>query len=73
MVVFSEKPSLSDRKTYFIWDKPTLSNYCDNGLPYTPWLSVRLNVFRHVNSPGGGGGAHKHFFDRDARPRTNFN
>ena len=21
----------------------------------------------------GGGGAHKHFFDRDARPRTNFN
>ena len=20
-----------------------------------------------------GGGAHKHFFDRDARPRTNFN
>ena len=36
MVVFSEKPSLSDRKTYFIWDKPTLSNYCDNGLPYAP-------------------------------------
>ena len=23
--------------------------------------------------PGGGGGAHKHFFDRNARPRTNFN
>ena len=21
----------------------------------------------------GGGGVHKHFFDRDARPRTNFN
>ena len=31
---FSEKPGLSERKTYFIWDKPTLSN-CDNGLPYT--------------------------------------
>ena len=23
--------------------------------------------------PGGGGGAHKHFFDKDTRPRTNFN
>ena len=44
MVVSSEKPSLSDRKTYFIWDKPILSNYCDNGLPYMSgnlWLLMR--------------------------------
>ena len=26
-----------------------------------------------VFAQGGGGGAHKHFFDRDACPRTNFN
>ena len=26
-----------------------------------------------LQSRGGGGGVHKHFFDRDARPRTNFN
>ena len=44
MVVFSEKPSLSDRKTYFIWDKPTLSNYCDNGLPYYVMYFSRISV-----------------------------
>ena len=44
MVVFSEKPSLSDRKTYFIWDKPTLSNYCDNGLPYE-WADGAVDTF----------------------------
>ena len=43
MAVFSEKPSLSDRKTYFIWDKPTLSNYCDNGLPYTYIIFEKKN------------------------------
>ena len=26
-----------------------------------------------VETRGAGGGAHKHFSDRDARPRTNFN
>ena len=28
---------------------------------------------RKLDSESPGGGAHKHFFDRDARPRTNFN
>ena len=27
----------------------------------------------HKIPRGGGGGVHKHFFDRDARPRTDFN
>ena len=39
---FPEKPSLSDRKTYFIWDEPTLSNYCDNGF--------RVNCLYHIFS-----------------------
>ena len=46
-------------------------------------LFSKVNIFHTKRCPhlvselltreGGGGGAHKHFFDRDARPRTNFN
>ena len=32
-----------------------------------------LALVHVIESPSGGGGAQKHFFDRDARPKTNFN
>ena len=36
-------------------------------------FTVGLWTTGKLLSQGGGGGVHKHFFDRDARPRTNFN
>ena len=36
---------------------------------------TKMVYYNSALAPGGaeGGGAHKQFFDRDARPRTNFN
>ena len=48
----------------------------DNLEKYRLFTEDQLKMFIHkeFDQPRGwGGGAHKHFFDRDARPRTNFN
>ena len=39
-------------------------------MPLVKSLSHKLSTDKEIP---GGGGVHKHFFDRDARPRTNFN
>ena len=36
-------------------------------------LRYQIEAGKHPVSPRGGGGVHKHLFDRDARPRPNFN
>ena len=41
-------------------EHPDLGVLMDTSLSFNKYISPR-------------GGAHKHFFDRDARPRTNFN
>ena len=40
---------------------------------YKMILTLYLIIEASFSKPNPGGGAHKHFFDRDASPRTNFN